>query len=320
VSSTKTTTSTKKAAGRPVRRRKMRRLTGRDKLVLGLLVGIPLVIHLALVWFPAIASVFLSFTDWDGIGLDTIHGAGLSQYVQAFTNDPSFWPAVTNNVLWLLFLIAIPTPFGIFLAYQLDKKIRFSRFYQTAIFLPMVISLAVVGFIWQIFYQPDYGLLNSLLGTNNPGGTYLDWLGDPSLNLSAVLVAAGWRHTAYIMILYLAGLKSFDPTLREAAAIDGANERQTFFRITFPSLRPVNVIILVVTVLEGLRAFDLVYVMGGNTGSKQGLELLSILITNNIVGESGKVGYGSALAVILLIVSLVVIIPYLVQNFRKEQR
>src|ERR1700712_1652081 len=123
----------------------------------------------------------------------------------------------------------------------------------------MVMSLAVVGFIWQIFYQPDYGLLNSLLGTNNPNGTYIDWLGDPHLNLAAVLVAAGWRHTAYIMILYFAGLKSFDPALREAAAIDGANERQTFFRITFPSLRPVNVIVLVVTVLEGLRAFDLVY-------------------------------------------------------------
>jgi multiple sugar transport system permease protein/raffinose/stachyose/melibiose transport system permease protein len=122
------------------------------------------------------------------------------------------------------------------------------------------------------------------------------------------------------MILYLAGLKSFDPALKEAASIDGASERQIFFKVTFPSLRPVNVIILVVTVLEGLRAFDLVYVLGGNTGSKKGLELLSILITNSIVGESGQVGYGSALAVILLIVSLVVIVPYLVQNFRREER
>jgi ABC-type sugar transport system permease subunit len=314
-------TASTKAATRPAgRRRKVKRLTKRDKAVLTLLVGIPLFVHVALVWLPALASVLLSFTKWDGIGLDTIHFTGFYQYAQAFTNDPSFWPALENNVLWLVFLLALPTPFGIFLAYQLDKKIRFSRFYQTAIFLPMVISLAVVGFIWQIIYQPDYGLLNNLLGTNHQGGTYIDWLGDPHLNLLAVLVAAGWRHTAYIMILYLAGLKSFDPTLKEAAAIDGASERQTFFRITFPSLRPVNVIILVVTVLEGLRAFDLVYVLGGNSGSKKGLELLSILITNNILGESGQVGYGSALAVMLLIISLVVIIPYLVQNFRKEQR
>jgi multiple sugar transport system permease protein/raffinose/stachyose/melibiose transport system permease protein len=309
-----------KAAGSSAKRRKIRRLTKRDKAVLGVLVGVPLVVHVGLVWFPAIASVLLSFTKWDGIGLNTIQWSGFYQYVQAFSNDPSFWPAVTNNVLWLVFLLALPTPLGIFLAYQLDKKIRFSRFYQTAIFLPMVISLAVVGFIWQIFYQPDYGLVNNLFGTNNPNGTYIDWLGDPHLNLWAVLVAAGWRHTAYIMILYLAGLKSFDPSLKEAASIDGASERQIFFKVTFPSLRPVNVIILVVTVLEGLRAFDLVYVLGGNTGSKKGLELLSILITNNIVGESGQVGYGSALAVILLVVSLVVIVPYLVQNFRREER
>jgi multiple sugar transport system permease protein/raffinose/stachyose/melibiose transport system permease protein len=309
-----------KVAGSSAKRRRIRRLTKRDKAVLGVLVGVPLVVHVGLVWFPAVASVLLSFTKWDGIGLNTIQWSGFYQYVQAFSNDPSFWPAVTNNVLWLVFLLALPTPFGIFLAYQLDKKIRFSRFYQTAIFLPMVISLAVVGFVWQIFYQPDYGLVNSLFGSNDPNGTYIDWLGDPHLNLWAVLVAAGWRHTAYIMILYLAGLKSFDPALKEAASIDGASERQIFFKVTFPSLRPVNVIILVVTVLEGLRAFDLVYVLGGNTGSKKGLELLSILITNSIVGESGQVGYGSALAVILLIVSLVVIVPYLVQNFRREER
>lgn len=282
-------------------------------MVLGLLVGVPLVVHLALVWLPALASIGLSFTRWDGLGLENIEWAGLYEYRQVFTNDPTFWPAATNGVIWLVFLLVLPTPFGIFLACQLDKNIRFTRIYQTAIFLPMVISLAVVGFIWTIFYQVDYGLLNSAFDAKT------DWLGNPDLNLYAVLVAAGWRHAAYIMILYLAGLKSFDPTLREVAAIDGANEWQTFIRVTFPVLLPVNVIVLVVTLLEGLRAFDLVYVMGGSSGSTAGMELLSVLITNNIVGESGQVGYGSALAVVLLVVSLIVIVPYLIRNFRKEQ-
>ena len=104
------------------------------------------------------------------------------------------------------------------------------------------------------------------------------------------------------MVLYLAGLKSVDPTLREAAAIDGANERQTFFRVVFPVMRPINVVILVITVIESLRAFDIVYII--NKG-KNGLELLSVLITNNIIGEASLVGFGSAIAVVLLVISLV---------------
>ncbi|HEY3750298.1 MAG TPA: sugar ABC transporter permease [Pseudonocardiaceae bacterium] len=300
------------------RSRRVRRLSRRDKIVLALMVGIPTLAHLVLVWVPTIASVVLSFTDWNGIGLDSIKFVGLKNYEQLFTNYPAFWPALEHNFLWLAFFLVIPTPFGIFLAYQLNKQIRGSRFYQTAIFLPMVISLAVVGFIWEIIYNPDTGLINGVLGTNVPGH-YIDWLGNPKLNLWAVLVAASWRHAAYIMVLYLAGLKGMDPALPEAAAIDGASEWQAFTRVTFPSMKPINIIVAVVTVIESLRAFDLVYVMGGNNGTKPGLELLSLLITNNILGESPRIGFGSAIAVVLLVISLIVIIPYLVQTFRKER-
>ena len=303
--------------GRPLSRR-VRRLSGRDKIVLTLMVGIPTLAHVVFVWVPTVASLVLSFTDWNGIGLDSINFVGARNYEQLFTNYPAFWPAVEHNFLWLAFFLLIPTPFGIFLAYQLNKQIRFTRFYQTAIFLPMVISLAVVGFIWEIIYNPDTGLLNSLFGTNRPGH-FIDWLGNPHLNLWAVLFAASWRHAAYIMVLYLAGLKGLDPALPEAAAIDGANEWQAFLRVVFPAMKPINIIVAVVTIIESLRAFDLVYVMGGNNGTKPGLELLSLLITNNILGESPRIGFGSAIAVVLLVISLVVIIPYLVQTFRKER-
>jgi multiple sugar transport system permease protein/raffinose/stachyose/melibiose transport system permease protein len=119
------------------------------------------------------------------------------------------------------------------------------------------------------------------------------------------------------MLLYLAGLKGVDPSLREAAQVDGATEVQTFFRIVFPVMRPINVIVFVITVIESLRAFDLVFIFNGGT---QGTELLSILITNNIIGESSRIGYGSAIAVVLLVISLAVIIPYLIATFRKERR
>lgn len=291
-----------------------RRLGPGDRLFLTVVVGIPLLALLVFVWLPALASIALSFTSWDGLTLSDLHWIGLDNYHQILTNYPPFWPAVRHNVAWLLFTALLPTPFGVFLAYQLDRRIRFSRVYQTAIFTPMVLSLAVVGFIWEIVYNPDTGLLDGVIGH------HVDWLGDPALNLWAVLVASGWRHTGYIMILYLAGLKSFDPALKEAAALDGANGRQTFLRVVLPALKPVNVIVLVVTVMESLRAFDIVYVLGGGTGSKPGMELLSLLITDNIIGESSHIGYGSALAVILLLVSLAAIGTFLVQTFRKEDQ
>ncbi|MFD5336043.1 carbohydrate ABC transporter permease [Streptomyces hawaiiensis] len=293
-----------------------RLLTRRDRITLGLMAGVPTILHVTLVWLTALASIALAFTTWDGIGFGSIKWVGLQNFRELFTSNPQFWPAVEHNVIWFVVLILLPTPFGLFLAVQLDKKIRFSRVYQTAFFLPVVMSLAVIGFVWQLIYNPDTGLINSLIGANKPGH-YIDWIGDPDLNLWAVLVAASWRHAGYMMILYLAGLKGVDPALREASALDGASEWQTFKNVIFPTLRPTNTVVLVVTIIEALRAFDLVFVF--NKGA-QGTELLSILVTNNIIGESSRIGYGSAIAVVLLVISLAVIIPYLIATFRKERR
>ncbi|WP_447005528.1 carbohydrate ABC transporter permease [Saccharothrix isguenensis] len=297
-------------------RRRATALAPRDKLVLGLMLGIPSLLHLAFVWVPAMGSIALSFSRWDGIGgFEDIEWVGFQNYADIFTRYPRFWPAVQHNLIWLLFLIVVPTVAGLLLAVLLDRQLRFGRLYQSALYLPMVLSLALVGFIWQLIYQPEQGLLNNVLGTASTDP--VNWLGDPDINLYAVLVAAGWRHTGYIMLLYLAGLKAVDPALKEAAALDGANARQTFFQVTFPVLKPVNVVVLVVTVIEGLRAFDIVYVI--NKG-RNGLELLSVLVTDNIIGESSRIGWGSALAVILLLISLGFIITYLFQVFREEER
>jgi multiple sugar transport system permease protein len=305
------------AAGAPRRRRRFSVLTRQDKLVLGLAVGIPAFIHIFLVWVPTISSIFLSFTSWNGIGgLERIKFVGIDNYVNMFTRYPPFWPALQHNLVWLLTFLFIATPIGIFFAVLLDKNIRGTRIYQSAIYLPVVLSLAIVGFIWQLQYAPEEGVLNNVLHNFFPNMGTISWLGDKNINLAAVLVAASWRHIGYIMVLYLAGLKSVDPSLREAASIDGASERQTFFRVVLPVLRPINVVILVITVIESLRAFDIVYVI--NKG-QNGLELLSVLITQNIAGESARVGFGSALAVILLLISVGPIIVFLTRTFEAPE-
>jgi multiple sugar transport system permease protein len=303
--------------GPPPRRRGKRAtaLAGTDKLVLGLMLGIPTIVHVLFVWIPALGSIALSFSRWNGIGgFEDIEWIGVGNYVEIFTEYPRFWPAVQHNLIWLAFLLIVPTCAGLLLAVLLDREIKGSRIYQSALYMPMVLSLALIGFIWQLIYTPDGGLLNSLLGLNDKP---VDWIGDSDINLYAVLVAAAWRHTGYIMLLYLAGLKGVDPSLKEAAALDGASATQTFFRVTFPVMKPVNIVVAVVTVIEALRAFDIVYVI--NKG-RNGLELLSVLVTDNIIGEASRIGRGSAVAVILLTISLGVIIPYLYQVFSKENR
>jgi multiple sugar transport system permease protein len=298
---------------RPRRRRRFSLLTRHDKITLSLMVGVPLALDLILIWGPALASIGLSFTNWSGIGPITARNyVGLKNYENLVGSYVFFKPAVEHNFIWLAFFVLISTPLGMFLAVLLDRQIRGTRVYQSIYFTPVVLSLAVVGFIWELQYAPTEGFINNLFGLVQQH-KIIDWLGNPRINLFAVLVAASWRHVGYIMVLYLAGLKSVDPSLREAAAIDGASEHQTFFNVVFPVMAPINVIIVVVTIIESLRAFDIVYII--NRG-KNGLELLSVLITNNSISEASLVGFGSAIAVVLLVISLGPIVVYLSRVMR----
>ena len=301
-----TETAVPLTAPRTARRRRgrtPRSLRGADRVTVALFVLIPTVVVFGLIWLPAIASVVLSFTRWNGIGqLHPSDFIGGANYHNVATIYPPFWPALEHNLIWLAVMFLFATPLGMFLAVLLDKQIRGTRAYQIALYLPVVLSLALIGFIWQLIFSQQEGLINAVTGSS------IDWFGDRRYNLWAALIATSWRQVGYIMLLYLAGLKAVDGSLREAAAIDGASEPQTFFKVVFPVLRPINIIVLVVTFIESLRAFDLVWII--NKG-RNGLELISTLVTQNVVGEASRIGFGSALATVMLVISSVFIAIYL---------
>lgn len=307
------------------KRRRLRQFDGRDRWVVLAMAGIPTALHVGLVWIPTIASILLSFTDWKGIRLDQLHWVGIKNYDAIFTVfEKNFYQALINNFALLAFLFLGPTLLGIVIAYVLDRDIRATRFYQGIFFTPVVLSLAVVGFMWQsVIYSTENGLATQLFG----GGKAVDWLGNQSYlipigdygisaNFVAILAAIAWKHTGYIMVLYLAGLKSVDASLREAAMLDGSNEWQVFRHVIFPSLKPINVVVAVITVIEALRAFDIIYVL--NTPRKT--EVLSILTTNNLLGEGGgNVGRGSAYATILFVLCFGFVIWYVTNHYRNTQ-
>ena len=320
-------------APRKGRRRRYSQLSRSDKIALTLFAGVPTVIHIVFVWVPAISTILLSFADWDGLKLGTWKLLGFRNYWSVFTVfDNKFFPALFNNLILLVFLSACSVV-GVLFAYLLDKKIRGSAIYQSIFYMPVVLSLAVVGFIWKgVMWSPRQGLFNVVLG-RTAQGDQIDWVGNAqkiftihvpgldtplglSKNFAALLIAMAWRHIGYVMVLYLAGLKSVDPSLREAAAIDGCNEWQSFRRVVFPVMKPINVVVFVITVIEALRAFDIIFALKKPPGT----QVLGILVRDNLVGEGGgKVGLGSSYGVLLLLLCLGFIVWYLVNNYREEQ-
>ncbi|MFM8955487.1 MAG: carbohydrate ABC transporter permease [Actinomycetota bacterium] len=299
------------SATRPTGSRRRRAFSRGDRLTLGLFVGVPTLLHLLLVWIPAILTIVLSFTYWTGIRFGDIKWAGIANYTNIFTKTPAFYDALRNNVIWLAWFALLATPAGVLLAYQIDRHIRGHRFYQSAYYFPVVLSLAVTGIIWNFMLRSD-GFINGILGRDIDNA--ISFFGNYDINIYVIMVIASWRHVGYIMLLYLAGLKAIDPSLREASAIDGATEWETFRKVILPVMRPVNVIIVVITIIESLRAFDIIYVIYGTSA---GLPILGVLVFQNIAGEGASMK-GAAYAVLLFVLSIGPIIAYLRQQFRED--
>ena len=293
--------------------RRRRAFTKGDRFTLSMFIGVPAFLHIVWVWIPALLTIALSFTYWNGVQLSNIRWAGLANYDTIFTASPQFWSAMRNNTYWLLWFSFIATPLGVLLAYQVDRRIRGHKIYESVYYIPVVLSLAVIGIIWRFMLGPT-GLVQVLLGY--PGiEDAIPIFGNYDINTYVILSIASWRHIGYIMLLYLAGLKSVDPSLREAAAIDGATEWQSFKKVVLPAMKPVNVIIIVITVIESLRAFDLIYII---YGTSTGWPILGMLVFQNIYGQAASM-LGAAYAVILLVLSITPIVFYLRTVFREDQ-
>ena len=262
-------------------------------------------------WLPALITIVLSFTYWNGINVSDIKWAGLANYKNIFFGTPVFYEALKNNIIWLLWFTFLATPLGILLAYQIDRKIKGHKIYETVFYIPVVLSLAIIGIIWNFMLQPG-GFVQGVMG-RDIGNAVSIW-GNYSINTYVIMGVASWRHIGYIMLLYLAGLKSVDSSLREASAIDGATEWQTFRKIVLPTMRPVNIIIVVITIIESLRAFDLVYIIYGTSTA---WPLLNILVFQNFAGQ-GISMKGAAYAVILLVLCIGPILLYLRNVFKED--
>lgn len=273
---------------------------------------IPLAVEIGLVFWPAINSFYIALTKWNGAGAPEF--IGLQNFI-ALGSDPIFKQALVNNVIWVVGFGGASVVIGMCLALALNKPRRGVGLYRSAIYLPMVFSLAVTGLFWRLLYQPE-GAVNTILGAVGLESLEKQWLADPKTALYAVLIAAVWRQCGYIMVLYLAGLKGVDPALEEAAAMDGANAWQRFWKIVMPQLRGVNSVVFAVTVIDSLRTFDIVWAMtrGGPYNTTQLLSTYMYQTSFTVV----DLGYGSAIAVVIFLLAILFIIGYLTRATKED--
>lgn len=256
--------------------------------------------------YPIGQSIQLSFFQWDGVAPDRLFvGAG---NWRRLVGDEVFWLAFRNNIVLIVVSILIQLPIAMGLAVVLDRIGRMiSRTLRVLYFLPLLLSTVAVGILFRNIYDPTFGLLNSTLELIGLEHLAQPWLGQPSTALPAVIAVVIWQFVPFYMILFAAGLADLSGELRDAAQVDGATERQYFFRIAIPQLKPLIGIAMVLSLIGALKYFDVVWVMtqGGPVNST---ELMATYMFNKSF-RTNEVGYGatiaSALFLTVLLASLV---------------
>ncbi|MFC4592080.1 carbohydrate ABC transporter permease [Sphaerisporangium corydalis] len=282
----------------------------RDHLVGWLLIAPAMAYFIVFLLYPALAALYYSFTDWD---LRTApNWVGLANYTDLLFDGakyPHFWQSVRVTLLYTL--IAVPLTMGTALcqALLLNAIRRGSGVFRLLLFLPVVTAEAAVGAIWRWLYDPQYGLVNVVLGL--AGIPRQNWLNTPGLVIPALAFIAAWQ-CGISMIIYLAGLKGIPASIREAAIIDGAGPVQRFRRIVVPMLRPTTFYLLVTGVIAALQVFGLVYVIfsggGGRsvTGGPEQAGLTYVLHLYLFAFRYDAMGAACAMSFILLVFIMII--------------
>ena len=273
--------------------------SARSELSAWLLVAPALAIYCLFALLPILQALGLSLFSWGGEETGPSF-AGVGNYAEALT-DGVFWRAVLHNIALAFLSVTVQIPIALVLACVLAGRVRGRAIFRTAYFAPMVLPTVVIAFFWRYFLlDPEDGLANALLGLFGSSG--YDWLHSPRLAFGAVFSAISWRFVGFHMVILLAGALGVPEELYEAARVDGAGAWRRFWHVTLPGMRGAIAISVLLAVVGSLKYFDLVYIMTGG-GPDHATELGATWIyTTGIVGR--RWGYGCALAVILLVLSM----------------
>ena len=297
--------------------RSRKRGKGRQRLEIALLTTPAIVVFVGLVIFPVILAAYYGFYRWQGYGAPT-DWVGFNNYKIIFT-DPSFQRALEHNGLIVILSLVIQGPVAILLALLLNQKIRGRSLIRVLIFVPYVISEVIVGTGFSLMLQAS-GAVNDVLRSIGLGSLATDWLANPSIALWTLMAILTWKYIGFAVILMLAGLQSIPDELSEAARIDGASYWQVQRHIMVPLLGPTIRIWAFLSIIGALQLFDLVYIIWGQyISDTAGTSTMATYMALN--GRlAGNYGFGSAAAVVMFLISLIVALFYQRFVLRRDLR
>ncbi|PDT27934.1 ABC transporter permease [Rhizobium sp. L9] len=288
-----------------------------DPRVQALILLVPaLAIYAVFALYPMLNVVILSFQKWNGLDPNR-QFVGIANYSAIFTRDPVFWVAFRNTVIWTVMSLIFPPMVGLLLALSLNQKIFGRNGLRAIFYLPVIIAPIAVATMWKWMYDPFFGLFAQLLTSWGMQGWIKDWLGNKDIALYSVFVAYLWQTVGFSMVLFLAGLQNVSQTLVEAARIDGAGRWAVFKHVTLPALRPTITIVLVLSIISSLKAFDIVYGLTGG-GPAQSTQMLALWAFTQAM-QIFDFGRGAAISVVLLLITMAVVIPYLRWTQKHEE-
>ena len=260
-----------------------------------------MVIFFVFTLLPVAIALYLSFTDYDVF--TKLNWIGIQNYQDVF-DDEYFWRAFWNTLTYTVWSIPLSMAIGLGLALLLNQKLRGLGLYRTIYYVPVVTSMVAVAMIWLQLFDPLYGVISNTLDSIGIKG--IDWLGDPALAMPSVIAVSVWKVIGWNMLIYLAGLQGIPEYLKEAAAIDGANRWQTFYRITLPLLQPTTFFIFVTSLIGAFQVFDVVYVMTGGGPANATTTLVHQIY--NAAFKALDMGYAAAMSFVLFGIIMVVTI------------
>jgi raffinose/stachyose/melibiose transport system permease protein len=267
---------------------------------------------------PMFSAIRLSLYKWSGFTTDQQDFVGFQNYVRLFTKDPVFWTAVQNSIVWVLLSLVIPTTLGLVMALVLNRPVFGRNVFRSIFYIPGVLAPIAIANMWRWMYNPNYGVFSDISKTLHIGdGSGATFLSDPKVAIYAIFAAFVWQIAGLNMVLFLAGLQSVSKELVESARLDGANAWGVFRHVTFPALRPTVVVVLVLTIVNSIKVFDLVVGMTGGGPAQKSQVLALWSYSQSFLNHD--FGLGNATATILLLITLVLVVPYMIWSTKGNE-
>lgn len=268
------------------------------------------ILYTVFVIFPIIYVLFLSFTDWSGLG--AIHFIGLDNFKTIFGDKrftPEFFNALKNNIKYLLCVWFIITPFQYFMAYMFFIKIPFHKYLKFMTFLPYVISTTIVSFFATLIFDPNIGILNNVLG--NLGMSKGAWFGDVNWAFKLMIMIIIWQSSGSGIMIFYSNFISTSGDVMDASRIDGCNEWQRFRYILFPLSLPSCASIISMSTIWALAIFDYPFILGGSNGGVSGcLDFVNVVFYRYTFGSAlnakSNLGFGASICFVMFIVMFVI--------------